>query len=54
MDYTGSDVVAGITMTDDRLVDFFRLASFENTLFLTQYVEEISNHAITANIGCSF
>jgi len=95
MDYTGSDVVAGITMTDDRLVYFFRkdgktvsggfylspsvgvsyklkggqslslavgyhhqeynqLASFENTLFLTQYVEEISNHAITANIGCSF
>ncbi|MGX8697183.1 MAG: hypothetical protein ACSW8D_12425 [Prevotella sp.] len=24
MDYTGSDVVAGITMTDDRLVYFFR------------------------------
>lgn len=34
--------------------EYNQLASFENTIFLTQYVEEISNHAITANIGCSF
>ena len=34
--------------------EYNQLASFENTIFLTQYVEEISNHAITASIGCSF
>ena len=34
--------------------EYNQLASFENTIFLTQYVEEISSHAITASIGCSF
>ena len=34
--------------------EYNQLASFENTIFITQNIEEISNYAITASIGCSF
>lgn len=36
------------------LQEYSQLLSFENARFLTQYVEDISNHAITASIGFTF
>lgn len=36
------------------LQEYNQLVSCETTKFLTQYVEDISNHAITANIGFTF
>ncbi len=36
------------------LQEYSQLLSCENARFLTQYVEDISNHAITASIGFTF
>jgi hypothetical protein len=36
------------------LQEYSQLLSCENASFLTQYVEDISNHAITASIGFTF
>jgi len=36
------------------LQEYNQLVSCETTKFLTQYVEDISNHAITASIGFTF
>ena len=37
-----------------QLQEYNQLITCETTKFLTQYVEDISNHALTANIGFTF
>lgn len=36
------------------LQEYSQLINYESTMYLTQYVEDISNHAITASIGFTF
>ena len=36
------------------LQEYNQLVDYESTMYLTQYIEDISNHAITASIGFTF
>ena len=36
------------------LQEYNRLTTYESALYLTQYIENISNHALTASIGFTF
>ena len=36
------------------LQEYTQLQSYESTFVLTQYIENISNHALTANVGFAF
>jgi len=36
------------------LQEYSQLVDYESTMYLTQYIEDISNHAITASIGFTF
>ena len=36
------------------LQEYNQLVTYENAMYLTQYVEDISNHALTASIGFTF
>jgi len=36
------------------LLESVCLVTYESAMYLTQYVENISNHAITASIGFTF
>ena len=36
------------------LQEYSQLVTYESAMYLTQYVEDISNHAITASIGFTF
>jgi len=36
------------------LQEYSQLGTYESAMYLTQYVEDISNHAITASIGFTF
>ena len=36
------------------LQEYNQLVYYESTMYLTQYIEDISNHAITASIGFTF
>ncbi len=37
-----------------KLQEYSQLVDYESTMYLTQYIEDISNHAITASIGFTF
>jgi len=37
-----------------KLQEYNRLTTYESALYLTQYIENISNHALTASIGFTF
>jgi hypothetical protein len=36
------------------LLEYSQLQSYESTFALTQYIEDVSNHALTVNVGFAF